>query len=78
MLDIKRKTTHRQPCKVTRTYIALDANDRKIFRDAIDDTDQWSAIALEAELRRNGVMISNDTILQHRKGNCNCEGWPDA
>lgn len=67
-------------CKVGRTYLALDETDRVIFRDAIDDHEQWSAIGLEAELKRNGVKVSNDTILQHRKNNCRCEGkgWPDA
>lgn len=78
MLDLRRVGPLPTFCKVGRTYQALDESDRKIFRDAIEDVDSWSAIALERELRVNGVRVSNDTILQHRRGNCVCEGWPDA
>ena len=78
MLDMRRVGPLPTWCKVGRTYLALEESDRKIFRDAVDDVDGWSAIGLERELRANGVRISNDTILQHRQGNCACEGWPNA
>jgi hypothetical protein len=65
-------------CKVGRTYAALDETDRKIFREAVENVEAWSSLALERELRSNGVRLSNDTILEHRKGNCTCEGWPNA
>ena len=78
MLSIRSKALSHEPCKVGRVYLALDATDRAVFRDAVDDRAKWSAFALERELRVNGVQLSNDTIHQHRVGNCKCEGWPDA
>jgi hypothetical protein len=76
MLKLQRNAGPGEPCKVGRIYLMLDSEDRKLYREAIEDEVSWSAIALERQLRKNGVMISNDTILEHRKGNCRCEGWP--
>lgn len=78
MLNLRREGPSPTWCKVGRTYLALDENDRKIFREAVENVEEWPALTLERELRSNGVMISNDTILQHRYGNCACEGWPNA
>ncbi len=78
MLTIRTKALPHEPCKVGRVYLALEPADRAVFRSAVDDREKWSAFALERELRVNGVNLSNDTIHQHRIGNCKCEGWPDA
>ena len=78
MLNIKRQAGVGDPCKVGRIYLTLDEADRAIYRQAIDDDVTWSAIRLETELRSRGIRVSNDTILQHRRGACQCEGWPNA
>ncbi len=78
MITLNRKSGNNEPCKVGRIYLQLDPADRETYRAAIDDKDNWSALGLERELRRNGITVSNDTIHEHRVGNCRCEGWPDA
>lgn len=78
MLNLHRNAIQTEPCKVGRIYLALAPEDREIYRKAIEDAVTWSAIGLETQLRKNGILLSNDTILQHRRGNCRCEGWPDA
>ena len=78
MLASRARALPHEPCKVGRVYLALEPADRAVFRNAVEDREAWSAFALERELRINGIPISNDTIQQHRVGNCKCEGWPDA
>lgn len=50
----------------------LDKADRKTYFNAIDDTETWSAYALEIELKQRGIYVSNDMINLHRKGACRC------
>ena len=78
MLNIKRSAGLGDPCKVGRIFLMLDETDREIYRQAIEDDVTWSAIRLETELRSRGIMVSNDTILQHRRGVCACKGWVNA
>ena len=59
-------------CKVTVLWESLEGDDRRIFREAINDMENWSARALEKELRVRGLRVSNDTILAHRGGYCCC------
>lgn len=60
-------------CKVVKIWRTLDESDRTIFAAAVNDRHGWPAIRLERELRRRGILISNDTILAHRAENCACE-----
>ena len=61
-------------CKVMRMADSLDDGDRRIFLNAVADSETWAAIRLERELKARGLRISNDTILAHRAGICCCGG----
>lgn len=71
MLNIKSSQTE-EGCKVARIAQHLDKADRKTYFNAIDDTETWSAYALEIELKQRGIYVSNDMINLHRKGACRC------
>lgn len=73
MLNLKPSNLQGEGCKVTRTAQQLDDEDRKIFLDAINDSETWSAYALDLELRKRGIVCTNDTIMMHRRGVCKCQ-----
>ena len=73
MLDLKASKVA-EGCKVIRTAQQLDDEDRKVFLDAVADTETWSAYALDIELRKRGIVCTNDTIMMHRRGACRCQG----
>jgi hypothetical protein len=72
-LNLKASNIAGDKCKVMRTAQQLDDEDRKIFLDAIADEEQWSAYALDIELRKRGIVCTNDTIMMHRRGVCRCQ-----
>jgi hypothetical protein len=72
MLNLKPSNIRHEPCKVMRTAQQLDDEDRKIFLDAVADSQTWSAYALDLELRKRGIVCTNDTIMMHRRGVCKC------
>jgi hypothetical protein len=72
-LNLKASNIAGDKCKVMRTANLLDDEDRKIFLDAIADEEQWSAYALDIELRKRGIVCTNDTIMTHRRGVCRCQ-----
>lgn len=59
-------------CKVHRLWESLDDSDKPIYKAAINDPEKWPALALERELRKRGLTVSNDSILAHRRGMCLC------
>jgi len=71
MLNLRQSTVE-EGCKVVRTAARLKPKDRGIFLDAIADEETWSAYALDIELRKRGIVCSNDTIMMHRRGACKC------
>jgi hypothetical protein len=73
ILNIKPGTSRDSQCKVMRTAQQLDDEDRKVFLDAIGDEDNWSAYALDIELRKRGIVCTNDTIMMHRRKVCKCQ-----
>jgi hypothetical protein len=72
MLNLKPSLVE-EGCKVLRTAQHLDDEDRKIFLDAVADEETWSAYALDIELRKRGIVCTNDTIMMHRRGVCRCQ-----
>ena len=59
-------------CKVQEIAEELEAKDKGIFLTACDNPD-WGAKTLSRELKIRGVVISDTTILRHRRRDCNCE-----
>lgn len=59
------------PCKVGRTLLDLDEDDRAILTKALEDPN-WSGHALSNSLRPFGIILAADTIRQHTQGACRC------
>lgn len=59
-------------CKVDDILQKLDEGDRKILISAIDDP-SWVAKQLSKALRERGLLLSDTTILRHRRRECICE-----
>jgi hypothetical protein len=59
------------PCKIRDIAATLEANDAKIFIDAVNDTD-WPMSTLSNVLRAKGVDVSEDPIRKHRLKVCSC------
>jgi len=60
-----------EPCKVGRTLLDLDEDDRAILTKALEDP-KWSGHALSNALRPRGIILAADTIRQHMQGACRC------
>jgi hypothetical protein len=61
----------RFPCAVRTLTKTLDAKDAEIFIDAVNNLD-WKPKTLSNALRERSIVISDDSITRHRKGNCSC------
>jgi len=59
-------------CKVRALAETLEESDRKILMDAVNDTENWGAIALRNALQKRGVTMSDKPIQRHRDGRCDC------
>lgn len=59
-------------CKVRTIADELDEKDRKIFTEAINNTEAWLAKTLAKELTKRGLKIVGETIQKHRRGECSC------
>jgi len=59
------------PCKVGRTLMELEVDDRAVLILALED-ERWTSRALSAALRSRGVTLSRDTIQNHRSNTCRC------
>jgi hypothetical protein len=70
----------KQPaCGVRKLYYSLEAADRKILFDALNDHMVWSTSDLEKALRSRGAKISYSVLRKHRQQDCSCQvGWHNA
>lgn len=59
-------------CKVAALLATLDETDAKILTEAVDDP-SWVAKQLSKALRDRGVLLSDTTILRHRRRECVCQ-----
>jgi hypothetical protein len=50
----------------------LDAKDAKILEQAILSPDVWGAKTLSNELKKRGLLLSDNAISSHRKKSCAC------
>lgn len=69
---LKKPERPRGYCKVAAVSQTLEANDAKILNEAIDDP-SWVAKQLSKALQERGVIISDTTILRHRRRECICD-----
>lgn len=59
-------------CKVAEILSGLSESDAKILTEALTDV-SWPAKALSKGLKDQGVLVSDTTILRHRRRECPCE-----
>jgi hypothetical protein len=59
-------------CKVGIIAQGLDANDREIFINAIQDTENWPVKTLSKALLERGIQLSDSPIYNHRSRACAC------
>jgi hypothetical protein len=79
MLEGMKPEQKQTSCGVRKLYNTLDANDKKILFDALDDQMAWTNTDLEKALRDRGAKISYGVLRKHRKQECSCEvGWHNA
>ena len=71
-LKAQKVSRNTRPCKIMQIAEGLDEADRLIYVEAIEDTENWTAFALEQALKSRGIWVSNDTIQNHRRGVCPC------
>lgn len=60
-----------EPCKVTKTVLALEPSDATSLTAAMVD-ERWSSSGLAIALRKRGVTLAADTIRRHREQACKC------
>lgn len=63
-------------CKVVKIWETLDDSDKEIYAEAINDWKTWPASTLARELRKRGLVISDNVILRHRDEMCACKERP--
>jgi len=71
MLEGLQLPTRQFSCAVRTLYSTLDSKDATILKDAVNNPD-WKPKTLSRALRERGIVISDDSIARHRKGQCSC------
>jgi hypothetical protein len=71
MLEGLSLPTRRFPCAVRTLVETLEPKDAAIFKDAVEN-DEWKSKTLSNALRDRGIVIGDDSISRHRKGQCSC------
>lgn len=59
-------------CRIALIRKDLSDSDRKIFDEALADTETWSAYSLSVALTNRGIKIQDKPIRKHRSGLCQC------
>ena len=59
-------------CRVKTVSEGLDVKDVKILEQAMISVDVWPARTLSIELKKRGLLLSDNAISNHRKKSCAC------
>ncbi len=59
-------------CRVRTIANELDAKDKDILLNAVEDSVNWKIKTLEKELRKLGIRISDTPLITHRAKACGC------
>ena len=71
MLEGLSLPTRKFSCAVRTLFETLEPKDVTILKDAVANFD-WKPKTLSRALRDRGIVISDDSIARHRKGQCSC------
>lgn len=69
--DLKQPPPRVFGCRIREIAEGLDADDAKIFLEAVDNP-KWSIIGLSQALRTKGIRVSESPIKAHRIQSCTC------
>ena len=59
-------------CKAKTVLNGLDGKDQKVLEQALLSPDVWGARTLSTELKKRGLLLSDNAISNHRKKTCAC------
>lgn len=66
MLENLTPRTVTPPCKITEIRATLSLEDQKLLDVYLQDCDGWKPNDLSLALRRQGILVSGDTIRRYR------------
>lgn len=72
LLNDLKPPTHIPACRVRTVLATLDAADKKILIEALDNL-EWSAFGLHKALKSRGIDMSDRVISVHRRKKCSCD-----
>jgi len=72
MLEDLKPPVRQFSCRVKTVILSLDAKDVKVLEQTIMSPDVWPAKTLSNELKKRGVLLSDNAISNHRKKSCAC------
>lgn len=59
-------------CKTRTVLNGLDSKDQKVLEQALLSPEIWGAKTLSTELKKRGLLLSDNAITNHRKKSCAC------
>ena len=71
MLDGLKPPVRQFSCRVRTVVEGLESKDAKILEQAIASPD-WGSKTLSNELKKRGLLLSDNSITNHRKKSCAC------
>lgn len=71
MLDGLQPPVRQFSCRVKTVVQGLESKDAKILEQAIASPD-WGSKTLSNELKKRGLLLSDNSITNHRKKSCAC------
>jgi len=66
------------PCAVRTVLGGLTDKDQQILNSCLDDVKEWPSSTLAKELRRRGIVLSDNAIKRHRVQGCSCKRGQNA
>jgi hypothetical protein len=71
MLEGMEPQVKRPSCKMRTILESLEAKDKEILIQALDDP-KWTAASLSRELTKRGMAISEKPVMYHMRKGCSC------
>ena len=71
MLENLKPPVRQFSCRVRTVLNSLESKDAKILEQALVSPD-WAAKSLSNELKKLGLLLSDNAITNHRKKSCAC------
>jgi hypothetical protein len=70
--DLKPSPRSNRSCRIRTILDELSESDRAIFSKALGDLDAYPHIYLARAMTERGILLSDKSVTNHRKGVCSC------